>query len=161
MTEPSEQTHNDLGVPLARLVAGQHVLLNDEHKPVVGRIVRMDRPRLGVVEVRPEHGQGEPYRAMFHAENVVDLIDRAMLHNRGAAGWELRIEAGTVARHIPNLTIGEDESPRDAAVREIRAVGFVVDGDGSWWVGAYTGPGADWTWAVLVPADADPGRRDV
>lgn len=79
--------------------------------------------------------------------------DHALLTNLGDR-FTLRVEAGghVVDQVIRLADLAEDESPRDAAMKRINALGWQVVLDGSWWVGAWTGPGADRTWAYLEPA---------
>ncbi len=82
----------------------------------------------------------------------------ALLSNAGDH-WTLRVEAGgqVVVDDMFRLAdLAEDESPRDAAVKRIAALGWRVVGDGSWWVGAFIGPGADRTWAELEPVTGGP-----
>lgn len=65
--------------------------------------------------------------------------------------WLLTMRIDGAEHVVDDLSIDEDESPRDAAVREIRALGYRVVGDGSWWVAAFLGPDAARTWAYLEP----------
>ncbi len=81
-------------------------------------------------------------------------LPQAELFNNGA-WWSLRIDIPGEIHNIPTLVIGDDESPRDAAVREIARTGWRVEGDGSWWVKAWTGPEANRTWAFLERAQPE------
>lgn len=78
--------------------------------------------------------------------------DHALLTNLGAS-WHVQISVGgrSYDYDFRLVDLTEDESPRDVAVKRIADLGYRVDGDGSWWVGAHVGPGADHTWAYLVP----------
>lgn len=64
-----EKTVNDFGVDMTLIRPGVQVLLADVLNAVgvVGTVIRMDRPRLGVVEFEPV------VRAIFHAHNVMDV----------------------------------------------------------------------------------------
>ncbi len=73
---------------------------------------------------------------------------QAELLNHGA-WWSLRIDVPGEIHNIPTLIVDDDESPRDAAVREIGRIGWRVEGDGSWWVKAWTGAEGNCTWAFL------------
>lgn len=90
---------------------------------------------------------------------TADTYGYAVLDNLGANGWNLRVRTGQTVHHyqFTNLSLADDESPRDYAVRKIEALGWMVDGDGSWRVAAYTGPAADTSWANVVPRE---GRAD-
>lgn len=74
--------------------------------------------------------------------------DHAELVNLGHR-WALTVYAAGVEHWFTSILVKEDESPRDAAVREIRKLGYQVKGDGSWYVAAYIGRGADRTWTYL------------
>lgn len=79
----------------------------------------------------------------------------AVLDNLGENGWDLRIRTGQAVHHFQfsNAHLADDQSPRDYAVAEITQLGWNVQGDGSWYAGAWTGPAADTTWATILPLD--------
>lgn len=70
---------NDHGVRYDEIVEGQWVRLEgDDERAATARVTRMDSQvdgRVGRARVYPEHEQGEPYGALFHADNVTALID--------------------------------------------------------------------------------------
>ncbi len=109
----SAQRHlSDFRVDLRRVVVGAVVRLDDSGRCVGGtvaaEVVRMDSPTFGVVEVRPEHQQGDPYRAVFSALNVVGVAGPEQL-KRGE--WVKEVDrCGT-----PEVLIVDDPLPRDEA----------------------------------------------
>lgn len=79
--------------------------------------------------------------------------DHAVLLNCGGR-FTLHVQIDDRVHKYDPLVISDEEWPMLAAVREIRALGYRVEGDGSWRVGAWTGPGADRAWARIAPADS-------
>jgi hypothetical protein len=65
---------NEHGVPFAQIKVDARVRLVSFDDEVSATVVRMDTPTFGVVEVRPEHQMGEPYRALFSAHNVIAIL---------------------------------------------------------------------------------------
>lgn len=80
----------------------------------------------------------------------------ALLVNMGGS-WLLTINTRHDLHIHLALNVGDDESPRSAAVREIHALGYKVTGDGAWMVGAFVGRGADVTWTQIE--QNEPNRR--
>lgn len=77
----------------------------------------------------------------------------AALDNLGPNGWSLYARTGQVVhlRLFTNDQLAEDESPIGRALAELATWGWQVAGDGSWQVGAWTGPEADTTWTRIQP----------
>lgn len=83
------------------------------------------------------------------------IRDVATLTNHGDR-FALHVEAAGRVYDFPDLyrpasPCCEEHSPRDVAVRQLAALGWRVEGDGSWRVLAWTGPDANRSWAYLVP----------
>lgn len=91
------------------------------------------------------------------ADKAAALYGYAVLDNLGPNGWDLRIRAGQAVHHVQfsNANLADDQSPRDYAVAELTALGWKVQGDGSWYAQAWTGPAGDTTWAAIEPLDND------
>jgi hypothetical protein len=85
----------------------------------------------------------------------------AVLDNLGRNGWSLYVRTGQVVHHLPfsHLALADDQSPRDYAVDLLAALGWKVQGDGSWYVQAWTGPAADTTWAAIEPSNLTPEEK--
>jgi hypothetical protein len=92
---------------------------------------------------------------------AVDSYGYAVLDNLGPNGWSLYIRTGQDVHHLPfpNLALADDQSPRDYAVAELAALGWQVQGDGSWYGQAWTGPAAETTWAAIEPSNPTPEER--
>jgi hypothetical protein len=87
-----------------------------------------------------------------------DTCGYAVLDNLGSNGWDLRVRTGQTVHHLTftNQSLADAESPRQRAETLIAALGWVVQGDGSWFASAWTGPGADTTWALIASLDPTP-----
>jgi hypothetical protein len=92
----------------------------------------------------------------------VDSYGYAVLDNLGRNGWSLQVRTGQTVHHYAytNRVLADVESPRDRAISLIAALGWQVQGGGSWYPQAWTGPAADTTWAAIEPLDIPTSEGD-
>jgi hypothetical protein len=64
------------GIELARIQVGAvlRVTSGVGLPDATARVVRMDLPTMGIIEIQPEHQQGQPYRALFSVHNVLEVL---------------------------------------------------------------------------------------